>query len=281
MTSSEPSNYHYQKLYGQGENAADMVLGFVPHGARVLELGAGPGSITGRLTTEKACRVTAVELESSFLPYLSQRCERVVQANLNDPGWVEQVGEAEHFDRIVAADVLEHVERPQEVLRACERLLSPEGCVVVSLPHVGHAVIHACLFDEDFEYRDAGLLDRTHIRFFGIKNMQALIDGAGLKVVDVGFVCRRPEDTEYADRWDRAPDDLKTAVLRNPHAMVYQCVMRAARLSSKETAFDLMTQAVHVPRVTMLMRINRTLKRWLPTRLYLLSRRAYSAISRK
>ena len=279
MGSAEPINYHYEKLYGQGENAADIVLAMVPPGARVLELGAGPGSITRRLRAERDSRVTAVELESSFLPHLAPHCERVIQANLNETAWVGEVG-AERFDALVAADVLEHLNRPQDLLRACESLLAPEGSVVISLPHIGHAVIHACLMDEDFEYRDAGLLDSTHIRFFGLKNMQALVEGAGFKVVDAGFVSRAPEDTEYADRWRRAPDDLKAAVLRNPHATVYQCVLRAVRATAPGDALDLMGLAGHAPRVTPLMQVNRLLKRMLPVGLYRLCRRAYAAVSR-
>lgn len=279
MGSAEPINYHYERLYGQGENAGDIVLAMVPQDARVLELGAGPGSITRRLRGERGSRVTAVELEASFLPHLAPHCERVIQANLNETAWVSELG-GERFDALVAADVLEHLNRPQDLLRACEALLTPEGSVVISLPHIGHAVIHACLMDEDFEYRDAGLLDSTHIRFFGLKNMQALVEGAGFKVVDAGFVSRAPEDTEYADRWRRAPEDLKAVVLRNLHATVYQCVLRAVPVSAPGEAIDLMAIAGHAPKVTALMRVNRTLKRLLPTALYTLCRRAYGAVSR-
>lgn len=279
MGSTEPINYHYEKLYGQGENSADIVLDMVPQGARVLELGAGPGSITRRLHSERGCRVTAVELEPSFLPHLANHCERVIHANLNETGWIAEVG-GEPFDTLVAADVLEHLSRPLDLLRACGSLLAPGGRVVISLPHVGHAVIHACLMDEDFEYRDAGLLDNTHIRFFGLKNMQALVEGAGFKVIDAGFVSRAPEDTEYADRWRRAPEDLKAAVLRNPHATVYQCVLRVVRSSEPGEALDLMSMASHPPRVTALMQVNRLLKRLLPAGLYRFCRRAYSTVSR-
>ena len=281
MGSVEPTNYDYQKLYGQGESAADHVVGLVPRGGRVLELGAGPGSITRRLTQEKGCRVTAVELDVSFLSHLSGCCERAVQANLNSDKWPGAVGEDERFDVIVAADVLEHLEQPGALLAACQRFLTEEGSVIVSLPHIGHCVIHACLMDEDFEYRKCGLLDATHIRFFGLKNMQDLMSGAGLKVVDVMFVCRMPEDTEYADRWRRAPDDLKAAVLKNPFAYVYQCVVRAVPAAAPGEALNIMDHAMPRPNVTGLMKINRLLKRCLPDELYGVCRRLYGTVSRK
>lgn len=281
MGSAEPTNYGYQKLHGQGESAADYVVGLVPRGGRILELGAGPGSITRRLVDEAGCRVTAVELMDGFLPHLLPYSERVVQANLNDASWPSAVGEGERFDAIVAADVLEHLERPAELLRACQPMLGSGGSIIVSLPHIGHCVIHACLMDEDFEYREWGLLDATHIRFFGLRNMQNLVADAGLKVVDVRFVSRMPEDTEYADRWREAPDDLKAAVLKNPFAFVYQCVLRAVPVTAPGEALDIMAHATHRPTVTAMMRVKRLLKRLLPEGLYLACRRMYGAVSRK
>jgi len=160
-------------------------------------------------------------------------------------------------------------------------MLESGGTLIVSLPHIGHCVIHACLMDEDFEYREWGLLDATHIRFFGLRNMQNLIADAGFKVVDVRFVSRMPEDTEYADRWRNAPGDLKAAVMKNPFALVYQCVLRAVPVSAPGEALNIMDQAVHRPTVTAMMRVNRVLKRILSERLYSACRRMYGVVSHK
>jgi 2-polyprenyl-3-methyl-5-hydroxy-6-metoxy-1,4-benzoquinol methylase len=281
ITTDEPSNYGYQKLYGQGDSAADHVVAFAPRGGYVLELGAGPGSITRRLTSEAGCRVTAVELREGFFPYLSPVSERVVQANLNSQEWQLAVGMGERFDAIIAADVLEHLEQPARLLSTCKQMLADGGCIIVSLPHIGHCVIHACLMDEDFAYRDWGLLDATHIRFFGLKNMQKLMADSGLSIIDVRFVNRMPEDTEYADFWHDAPSDLKSAVLKNPFAYVYQCVIVAVPFGQGVDSIDIMSHSDVCPRVTTLMRINRLLKRYLPKSLYRLCRSMYSTIARK
>ncbi len=76
------------------------------------------------------------------------------------------------FEVIVAADVLEHLYDPWATLRTVRDILDTDGYVVVSLPHIGHNAVIACILQEDFEYQDWGLLDKTHIRFFGIENMQ-------------------------------------------------------------------------------------------------------------
>jgi SAM-dependent methyltransferase len=148
--------------------------------------------------------------------------------DLNDPTWAEEVKVRDGlFDVVIAADVLEHVYDPWAVLGGMKSLLSERGSVVLSLPHVGHASVAACLTDEDFEYRPWGLLDRTHVRFFGIKNIQALYASQGLAIEQAEFVVRTPEMTEFVHRWERLPKDVRAALQRNRFAHVFQVVSRA------------------------------------------------------
>jgi hypothetical protein len=49
------------------------------------------------------------------------------------------------------------------------------------------------------------LLDRTHIRFFGMKNIQALFEGAGLKIAEYAYFLRQPGQTELAESWKALP----------------------------------------------------------------------------
>lgn len=279
MRKNSNLNYSYEKLYGQGDNAADIVLSMVPLNIKVLELGAGPGSITRRLHSERGSQITAVELEPSFLPHLEPSCEKVIRANLNEPEWINQL-EGLRWDNVVIADVLEHLDSPRSLLLQCKSILKEGGSIVISLPHIGHAVIYACLIYEDFDYRDAGLLDKTHKHFLGLKNIQALIESADMKIVQAAFVSRQPEDTEYADRWRYAPDDLKQAVLRHPNTMIYQVVARVVPASACGDTLNLMELTCHAPQVTSLMRLNRVLKRFVPHKVYRCIRHTYAAAVR-
>jgi hypothetical protein len=105
--------------------------------------------------------------------------------------------------------------------------LSGNGSIVLSLPHAGHCTVLGCLSQNDLEYREWGLLDKTHIRFFGIRNMQALQESADLSIEDVRLVIRRPEDTEFADRWTTLPKTTRTVLAENPFKNVYQVVTRS------------------------------------------------------
>lgn len=217
-------NYVYA-VNPDSSTAAANILKFVGKRKKVLEIGAGPGSITRVLQDINQCNMTALEVHPDYVEKLKEFCHQVINADLNDPHWNKVFSVNQKFDVIVAADVLEHLYDPLMCLKNMSTLLNNAGSIVVSLPHVGHAVISGCLWDGDFEYSEWGLLDRTHIRFFGIKNIQSLIEDAHLKIIDVSFVVRSPDQTEFAERWSRLPKGLKKELLSNPFSCIYQVVL--------------------------------------------------------
>lgn len=239
----ERHKYEYQVVLDADSGPARVVR-IVGEHKRVLEIGAGPGSITRQLTAVSNCRVTALDIDAESVKKLAPFCERAYQANLNDAAWPEILGTDNKFDVLVAADVLEHVYEPLTVLNSMKGLLDEKGYMVISLPHVGHSVIHACLFDEDFEYSDVGLLDCTHIRFFGIKNIQKLFEGAGLKIIHAEFVVRNPDHTEFSKRWAKTPQELRDVLAKNPFGLVYQVIVQAVSTDAEGVAITLMNMSV-------------------------------------
>lgn len=209
------------------ESAPANVVRLVGKQKRVLEVGCGPGSITKVLAQEGECRVTGLELDIEAIKKVSPYCETIIQADLNSADWPVLLEGIKEFDVVVAADVLEHLYDPWSALRSLSRLINSDGYLVISLPHVGHAAIMSCLYNGDFEYRDWGLLDRTHIRFFCLKNIEEMFSKAGLKIIDARYVTMEPEETEFAGSWGKLPDTVK-AVLKTPsHANVYQVVIKS------------------------------------------------------
>jgi 2-polyprenyl-3-methyl-5-hydroxy-6-metoxy-1,4-benzoquinol methylase len=222
-----------------GTTAAATVVRMVGAHKQVLEVGAGPGSITRLLKDHGNCRVTAVELDEKAIHKLSDYCERVYQCDLNDPAWGPTVAKDGKFQVVVAADVLEHLYDPWKTLVAMKALLDEEGYIVVSLPHIGHNAVVASIFREDFEYQEWGLLDKTHIRFFGIHNIQRLFNDAGYEIVEAEFITRAPGSTELAKHWNQIPDDLRQSLERNPFGNVYQVVVKAQPSSAPKKGLRL------------------------------------------
>lgn len=210
--------------------APAFVMQLVGTDKRVLEVGCGPGSITRMLAGQGRCKVTGIELDVSAIELARPYCEKIVQGDLNKKSWPSLLADLPPFDSVVAADVLEHLYDPWSTLKRMARFIGPEGSLVISLPHAGHAAVAACLMNGDFDYRDWGLLDRTHIRFFGLKNIDDLFSQAGLKIIDARFVIKPVDQTEFADNWNRLPEQVKTALKSSKHADIYQVVVKAVPL---------------------------------------------------
>jgi len=250
------------------DSAGERVLRIIGKNKKVLELGPGPGTITKLLAQESNCRVTAVEIDAEAVMKLAPYCERVFQADLNKSNWQDVVSNEGAFDVITATDVLEHLYEPLKVLTTMKALLNDGGCIVVSLPHVGHSVIHACLLEEDFSYGEIGLLDRTHIRFFGIKNIQKLFENVGLKIIHAEFVVREPKHTEFAKRWAKTSQAVKDALSKNPFGSVYQVVVKAVPESKEGRAIILMDLLVEPQNLSAADRIKAFLRVYASAKMY-------------
>ncbi len=219
--------------------APAYVVQLVGSSKRVLELGCGPGSITRLLSEHGECRVTALELDPEAITKVAPYCEAIMRADLNSAEWPQLLDGTERFDVVVAADVLEHLYDPWSTLKRMARFINGNGYLIISLPHVGHAAVVSCLINGDFEYRDWGLLDRTHIRFFGLKNIEELFAQADLKIIEARYVVKPPEETEFAASWCRLSATEQDVLKNSDHADVYQVVVKAVPLSYPGDALPL------------------------------------------
>lgn len=219
--------YHYKP---KAHTAVAKAVAMVGSGRRVLELGSGPGSMT-RLLHQNQCRVTALERDPEAVRIVAQYCERVLLCNLDDANWPTLLPASEKFDVVVATDVLEHLVDPWHALQQLHALLTEQGSVVVSLPHVGHNAVVAGLLHGEFNYQSRGLLDKTHLRFFGIKDVQRLFDDTGYKIVDADFIIRTPAQTEFASAWRKLSSAMRMALERNRYGNIYQILVCAVPVS--------------------------------------------------
>lgn len=226
----ERHNYEYA-VDTTSETAPANVVRMVGQGKHVLEIGCGPGSITKILAQQGGCQVIGLEVDPDAIKKVKPYCVQVIQADLNSSEWPSLLDGAERFDVVVAADVLEHLYDPWKALQQMAPLINSNGYLVISLPHVGHAAVISCLINGDFEYRDWGLLDRTHIRFFGLKNIEALFAQANLKIIEARYVIKPPEETEFAEGWSRLSSTLQDALMNCKHSEVYQVVVKAVPIN--------------------------------------------------
>jgi methionine biosynthesis protein MetW len=145
--------------------------------ARVLDLGCGDGYLAGEL---RSAGHHVVGIDAVVTDGVKDRVDVFVQADL-DVGLPPQV--TGPFDVVIAADVLEHVRRPEVVLDELHRVVDPSGIVVASVPNFAHWYPRLRVLAGRFDYDRRGILDRTHVRFFTRRSFERLLDEHGWRVV--------------------------------------------------------------------------------------------------
>ena len=120
--------------------------------------------------------VAGVEPDPAVRPPLGGYDEWVVDPVASVESWNRP------FDDVVCADVLEHLPDPSAVLQRVRGWIAPGGRLYVSLPNVANAAVRLSLLAGRFEYADAGILDRTHLRFFTRRTARRLVEEAGFRI---------------------------------------------------------------------------------------------------
>lgn len=141
------------------------VLALVPPDARrILECGAGFGALGRQLKARGPVSIVGIEIHPDSPRHVAGIYDAFHVADLETfeppvaPGTI---------DCIIYPDVLEHLRDPWAVLRRHSRLLTPDGCIVMSIPNVRNlTLLYKLLVRGRWEYEASGLLDHTHLRFF-------------------------------------------------------------------------------------------------------------------
>ena len=130
------------------------------------------------------------------------------------------------FDYILFADVLEHLRNPLQVLQKAVSLLKDSGTVLVSLPNVGHNDVVVKLLGGSWDYTTTGLLDDTHIHFWGINNLEPFFLDAGLRITLLDSTTIATMHTEqYANRLFPADERIYAVIKDRPEGEVFQFIL--------------------------------------------------------
>jgi 2-polyprenyl-3-methyl-5-hydroxy-6-metoxy-1,4-benzoquinol methylase len=148
----------------------------------ILDIGCGTGALGKHLKEKGAGEVCGIELSHVAALEAMRVLDRVIEGNVE---LLDLPFEEGHFDCIVCADVLEHLLDPWSMVGKLRKFLKPDGVIVASIPNVGfHRVVRG-LIRGKWSYADAGVLDRSHLRFFTWQSISALFQDSGFTIEKV------------------------------------------------------------------------------------------------
>lgn len=166
--------------YRQGRQEVEAL---VPNDAmRILDIGCGEGILGKRLLDRGAVEVVGIESD----PVVSERAkENLSHVLQGDVEVIEIPFEEGYFDCIICADVLEHLKEPLTALKRFKRYLADSGVIIASIPNVRYYGVINMLVEGEWKYQDSGILDKTHLRFFARKDIDALFKEAGFEITGI------------------------------------------------------------------------------------------------
>ena len=227
MTQPIEDLHVYLRSIRDGERTSLSVLASLvtPH-STVLDLGCGSGALGQHLAETRSCTSDGVTLSEAEAVHARPHYRRVVVDNLETCD-LTALFAGQRYDFIVCADVLEHLSRPEQVLNACRALLAPGGRLLISVPNAAYSGLLAELMQGEFRYREEGLLDRTHLRFFTRRSLTRFLAEQGWVLNSLDTVRRELPESEFQVPFDSLPPAVARHLLGAPDALTYQFIAMA------------------------------------------------------
>jgi SAM-dependent methyltransferase len=205
---------------------------------RVLDIGCGAGSVSGELVRRGHLVHGLDVLEEA----VCRAKRRGIQAEVYDLNRLPLPFEENHFDCVLALDILEHLYDPLGLLRDLYRLLAPDGFAIVFLPlHFdirqrlriltgkGILLYEHLLYDPNckpWEY--------FHIRFFTLGEAQDLLRIARFRIDAQVFRPMVISDLHVYEKPFRIGRILKYLTSRHPALFASGVKMVVSKLDSSE-----------------------------------------------
>ncbi len=174
FTGLKPYHYYHQ--------SREEIIKLIPPWAKfILDVGCASGMLGKALKKKNpSLRVWGIEINKEIAKEAEKNSDRVFVTDVEKADTV--FDEPVIFDCIIFADVLEHLRDPWSVLKRFHRYLSRNGRIVCSIPNIRHYKIIKEIVRDRWLYRDEGILDVEHLRFFSLATIKNLFAVSGYDI---------------------------------------------------------------------------------------------------
>jgi len=173
-----PNVYTFKDFEGSSHRILiDLINHYARKGGTLIDLGAAGGEL-GAAVRGQFSRTIGFEYNADCIADLREHFDAAVISDL------EKVKHLPNgADAIVAADVIEHLRDAPRLLQLIRGALATNGKLFLSVPNIANITVRLGLLFGVFEYRDRGILDNTHLRFYTLRTIRREIETAGFRVL--------------------------------------------------------------------------------------------------
>ncbi len=211
-----------------------IILNKIPSGSTVLEFGCAAGRMTRYMKNALDCRVYIVEYDKEAFDIAMQYAADGVCDDILTLSWMEKFKGIE-FDSIIFADVLEHLSQPDVALFNASKMLKEQGRIYISIPNVAHNDVLLKAFNNHFDYTRVGILDDTHVHFWGYENLFFFASSNGLHIHDIEITyCPTGQTEQYQGEDIPCSPILMNYFNERKYAEAYQFVVVLGKESKED-----------------------------------------------
>ena len=159
---------------------------------RVLDLGAGNGSLCGRLA-RAGHDVVGVEYDQHGVDIARREFPAIPfhrYAVADDPALLLQHESA--FDTVVSTEVIEHLYSPHRLPQYAHAVLQNAGHLVITTPYHGYLKNLALSVMGHWDQHHTSLWHGGHIKFFSRTSLESLLQEHGFEVTSFTGIGRLP-----------------------------------------------------------------------------------------
>lgn len=157
------------------------IIPFIPANIRrTLDVGCASGNFSEQLKAEKNVEAWGIEMVEDAANEAKSKLDNVLFGTFDE---VYNSLPKNYFDCIFFNDVLEHMIYPEECLVRAKENLAGGGHILASIPNMRYIeVLRELIFKKDWVYKDSGIQDKTHLRFYTERSMKRMIESCGYKI---------------------------------------------------------------------------------------------------
>lgn len=164
-------------------NTANLdLLKMIPSGVnKVIEVGCGSGALAREFKKNNQVNWIGLEIDPFYAVACAKYCDEVFNLDIELAGnrFFDRNRDADVW---IFADVLEHLRNPWAVLNNIRSVIKSDGMILACIPNVQHWSFLANVSTCNFSYKDSGLFDKTHLRWFTRKSIIDMFDSSGFGI---------------------------------------------------------------------------------------------------
>ena len=138
----------------------------------VCDVGCGPGFLLSYLKCKKKYGIENDKKAAS----LASKFGKIYELNLN-----KKINLNEKFDLVVCYHTIEHIKKPELLIRELKKILNKNGRLIIGTPDFDSAMAR------HFKNKYRMLHDKTHISLFSLDSMSRFLRDNKLTILEIDF----------------------------------------------------------------------------------------------